>query len=164
MQTNNQLRLASSKAIFEADLIISPNAVFNFTTWTTSFKPPYVSKPLPICQCDWGISFIIAITRSPTLKLCDFEFHFHRIVKMGKYSRTHLLQNISVAAWTDLHFLKLTACFKKFPGLWFGDASPISKWFGANGSKSDISLLIKLRDVHLKLISLYKELFGGFCQ
>ena len=43
-------------------------------------------------------------------KVCslhDFEFHFCQTIKMGKYS---LLQNTSVAAWTDFHFLfKLTS-------------------------------------------------------
>ena len=51
MRANNQSRLVSSKAIFEAGLIIarsdSPDAVFNFTTRTTSFEPPYVSKIFP---------------------------------------------------------------------------------------------------------------------
>ena len=98
MRTNNQSRLASSKGIFEAGLTILPDAVFNFTTRSTSFEPPYVPETLLIGQCDRGISFIITITTSPTPKLCDFEFHFRQNVKMGKYSRTHLLQNISVAA------------------------------------------------------------------
>ena len=35
MRTNNQSRLASSKVIFGAGLIISPYAVLNFTTQTT---------------------------------------------------------------------------------------------------------------------------------
>ena len=146
MRTNNQSRLASSKGIFEAGLIILPDAVFNFTTRSTSFEPPYVSETLPIGQCDRGISFIITITTSPTPKLCDFEFHFRQNVKMGKYPRTHLLQNISVAAWTELHFLlKLISCSPKLPGLWIGDASPISEWFGVNGSKSVISSLIEVK-------------------
>ena len=79
-------------------------------------------------------------------KVCslhDFEFHFCQTIKMGKYS---LLQNTSVAAWTDFHFLfKLTSCSLKFLGLWFGYASPMSKSFGANGSKSDISSLTKVK-------------------
>ena len=90
--------LASSKQIFEAGLISLLDAVFNFTTQTTKFKPPYISKALPIDQCDGGISIISTITRSLTLNLRDFEFDFHRIVNMGKYSRTRLLQNISVLA------------------------------------------------------------------
>ena len=82
-------------------------------------------------------------------KVCslhDFEFHFRQAIKMGNYSRTHLLQSISVAAWTDFHFLrKLNSCSLKFPGLWFVYASPMSKSFGANGSKSDISSLIEVQ-------------------
>ena len=145
MRTNNQSRLASSKATFEAGLIIPPDAVFSITKRTTSFEPPYVFKTLPIGQRDRDMSFIITITRFPTLKLRDFEFHFRRIDKMGKYSRTHLLQNISVAVWTDLHFLlELNSCSLELPGLWFGDASPMSTWFGLNGLKSDISSLIEV--------------------
>ena len=150
MRANNQSRLASSKAIFEAGLIIarsdSPDAVFNFTTRTTSFEPPYVSKTLPIDHCNRGTSFIITVTRPPTSKLRDFEFSFRRTDKTSKYSRNYLLQNISVAAWTDLHFLlKLTSCSLKYPEFWFGDASPMSKWFGVNRSMSDVSLLIEVK-------------------
>ena len=118
MQKKNQSRLASRKAIFEYDLIILPYVVFNFMTWTTSFETPYVSKILPIGQCNKSISFIITFRRPPTLKLHNFEVHFPQTVKMGKYSHSHQLQNISVAAWTDLHFLyKFTSCSLKFPGL-----------------------------------------------
>ena len=98
MRTNEQSRLAASKAVFEAVLIILSDAASNFMTGTTSFEPPSVSKTLPTGQCDGGISFIIAITRSPSFKLRDFVFHFRRIVKMGKYPHTHLLWNISVTA------------------------------------------------------------------
>ena len=123
-------------------MIISPDAVFNFTARTTSFEP-YVSKSLLIGQSDRSISFIITIIRSSNLKLHDFEFRFCQIVKMGKYSRTHFLQNISVEAWSDLHFhLKLIWCSLKFIGLWLGDA-----------------LLMRLRCVHVKLISIFK----GMC-
>ena len=163
MRTNNQSRLASSKATFEAALIIPPDAVFSITKRTTSFEPPYVSKTLPIGQRDRDMSFIITITRSPTLKLRDFEFHFRRIVKMGKYSCTHLLQNISVAVWTDLHFLlELNSCSLKLPGLWFGDASPMSKCLDLMDRSQIYHHRSRLWDVHLKLIPLRKEMFGGF--
>ena len=150
MRANNQSRLLSSEAIFEAGLIIarsdSPDTVFNFTTRTRSFEPPYVSKTLPIDHCNRGTSFIITTTRPPTSKLRDFEFSFRRTDKPSKYSRNYLLQSISVAAWTDLHFLlKLTSCSLKYPEFWFGDASPMSKLFGVNRSMSDVSLLIEVK-------------------
>ena len=123
-------------------MIISPDAVFNFTTLTTSFEP-YVSKTLIIGQSDRSISFIITIIRSSNLELHDLEFRFCQIVKMGKYSRTHFLQNISVEAWSDLHFhLKLIWCSLKFIGFWLGDA-----------------LLMRLRGVRVKLISLCKGMY-----
>ena len=74
------------------------DVIFNFPTRTTSFEPLCISKTVPIGQCEHGLSFNITITRSSTLKMPDFEYHFLQIIEMGEYSRTHLLKNFFVTA------------------------------------------------------------------
>ena len=96
---NNQSRLSTiscisntTKGILKAGLIILPDALFIFTIRTTSFEPPYLSKILPIRQCDWGISFIITITKSAACMISSSIFV--RLFKWGNthFSRTLLLQ------------------------------------------------------------------------
>ena len=138
---NNQSRLATiscisntSKAILKAGLIILPDALFIFTIRTTSFEPPYLSKILPIGQCDRGISFIITITKSAACMISSSIF-----VRLLKWVNTHFSRTL------PLQPELISTFFLSLLGLWFGYASPMSKSFGANGSKSDISSLIEVK-------------------
>ena len=87
-----------------------------------------MSIVLPNGQCDRGASFVSIITRSPVLKLRDWDVHFLQTDNTIKYSQTHHFQNIFVVALTERHFLrKLMSSSLKCPGLTFEEAVPISK-------------------------------------
>ena len=155
MRKNIQSRLASSKAIFEAGPIVLLNVVFNFTTQTTSFKPPYVSKTPPIGQCDRGIYSITTITRSQTLKT-------RRIVKMVNtqpiFSRTFQLQS-ELMHTSFLSLLRVLCNFQ--------DSDLVILLQSANSWKLMARSQIyhywsRLKDIHLNLLPFRKEMFGVF--
>ena len=72
-------------------------------------------------------------TRSPFDIFLVLFTHLRRIVKLGRYSFIHRLQNIFPAAWTALHFLrKFISSSTKLSGLKLFDSFQSSMWFGVN--------------------------------
>jgi hypothetical protein len=85
-----------------------PCKVLNFNTRTTPSCPGYTDTTRPIGQSQ---------RRTISSQCSRFVVHFRLIFSVGRYSRTHLLQNSVQYCTTRPCFRKYSSSARNFPGV-----------------------------------------------